>query len=64
MVILVLFLEAVMGVPLKVLAGALFAGSTLALVVGFSYFLREVLRASSSLRIAPPEPASDPGRRP
>lgn len=56
-VILVLFLEAVMGVPLKVMAGALFAGSTLALVVGFSYFLREVLRASSSLRIAPHERA-------
>lgn len=52
-VILVLFLEALMGVSLKAVAGALFAGSTLALVVGLSYFLREVLRASSSLRIVP-----------
>ncbi|MCB1930592.1 MAG: DUF2721 domain-containing protein [Rhodocyclaceae bacterium] len=50
-VIVVLFLEAMLGVPLKWLAGMLFAGSTIALVVGLSFFLREVLRASQSIRI-------------
>jgi len=51
MVIFVLFLEAVLDVPLKWLAGSLFASSTVALVVGLSFFLREVLLASSSIRI-------------
>lgn len=50
-VIVVLFLEAVLDVPLKWLAGTLFASSTVALVAGLSFFLREVLLASSSIRI-------------
>jgi len=50
-VIVVLFLEAVLDVPLKWLAGSLFASSTVALVAGLTFFLREVLLASSSIRI-------------
>lgn len=50
-VIVVLFLEAVLDVPLKWLAGFLFASSTVALVTGLSFFLREVLLASRSMRI-------------
>jgi hypothetical protein len=51
MVILVLFLEAALGIGLKWLAGGMFAGSTLALVVGLSFFLREVYLAGSTIRI-------------
>ena len=51
MVIVVLFLEAVLDVPLKWFAGALFTSSTVALVVGLSFFLREVLLASRTVRI-------------
>lgn len=50
-VIVVLFLEAVMDVSLKWLAGVLFTSSTGALVVGLSFFLKEVLLASRTIRI-------------
>lgn len=51
LVIVALFLEVLLEVELKWLAGALFAGSTLALVVGLAYFLREVHLSTRAVRI-------------
>jgi hypothetical protein len=58
-VIAVLFLEVLVHVELKWLVGALFTGSTAALVIGLAYFLREVHLATQTVRI----PAS-PRKRP
>ena len=41
-VIAALFLEVMLGAPFKWLIGVLFTGAMLALVVGLSFFLREV----------------------
>jgi hypothetical protein len=61
MVIAALFLEVLLDVPLKPLVGALFTGSTLALVVGLATFLREVQLATSTVRIPPlPLPPAPP----
>jgi hypothetical protein len=46
-----LFLEVLLGLPMKWLAGVLFTLATLALVVGLAYFLREVHLATVSVRI-------------
>lgn len=46
-----LFLEVLLQVELKWLVGLLFTGSTLALVVGLAYFLREVHLATKTVRI-------------
>jgi hypothetical protein len=51
MVIAALFLEVLVEVNLKPLVGLLFTGSTLALVVGLGYFLREVHLANVTIRI-------------
>jgi hypothetical protein len=51
MVIAALFLEVLLDAPLKGLAGALFTGATLALVVGLAFFLREVRLATTTVRI-------------
>lgn len=52
MVVAALFLEGMLNMPLGGLVGALFMGSTLALVVGLAYFLREVhLATQSRIRI-------------
>lgn len=51
MVIATLFMEAMLNAPLKWLIGTLFTASTLALVVGLAYFLREVHLATQSIRI-------------
>jgi hypothetical protein len=66
MVIVVLFAETLLELPLKWLEGILFTGSTLALVVGLTYFLREVHLANLSVRLeievgAAPDPARDSG---
>ncbi len=50
-VIAALFLEVLLQVELKWLLGLLFTGSTLALVVGLAYFLREVHLATRTVRI-------------
>lgn len=50
-VIAVLFLEVLLGFELKWMAGVLFTGSTLALIVGLAYFLREVHLATTTVRI-------------
>ena len=57
LVIVALFLEVLLQAELKWLAGALFAGSTIALVVGLAYFLREVHLATQTVRI-PTTPGS------
>ncbi len=62
LVITTLFLEAMLSAPLNGLVGALFMASTLALVVGLAYFLREVHLATQTVRIAhAPAPSQPPG---
>ena len=51
MVIAALFLEVFLDAPLRWLVGVLFMGSTLALVAGLAYFLREVHLATTTVRI-------------
>jgi hypothetical protein len=74
LVIVLLFAEVLLGLPLKWLEGVLFTSATVALVVGLTCFLREVHLATQSVRIElrsaipkPPEapepgPARDRGR--
>lgn len=50
-VIAALFLEVLLGFEFKWLVGILFTASTLALVVGLAYFLREVHLATMTIRI-------------
>ena len=50
MVIAALFLEVLLQLELRWLVGLLFTGSTLALVIGLAYFLREVHLATQSVR--------------
>ena len=57
MVIAALFLEVLMQFEFKWLVGALFTGSTLALVLGLAHFLREVRLATQSIRIPSPPAA-------
>lgn len=54
MVVATLFLEVVLSTPLKWLVGVLFTGSTVALVVGLAFFLREVQLANQTVRILDP----------
>jgi Protein of unknown function (DUF2721) len=51
MVIAALFLEALSGLELKWFIGVAFTASTLALITGLGYFLREVLLASKTVRL-------------
>ena len=51
MVIGTLFVEAMFEAPLQWLVGTLFTASTLALIVGLAFFLREVHLATRFLRI-------------
>ena len=53
-VIAALFLEVLLDLRLRVLAGILFTGSTLALVAGLAFFLREVHLATRTVRFAVP----------
>ena len=50
-VIATLFLEVLVQIQLRWLVGVLFTGSTLALVAGLGYFLREVHLATQTVRI-------------
>ena len=54
LVVVSLFVEAVLRVPLGWLIGALFTGATVALVVGLGFFLREVHTATLTVRIPRP----------
>lgn len=49
--IVALFVEVMLGLPLNWLVGLLFVASTLALVVGLSFFLREVHMVTRTVRI-------------
>jgi hypothetical protein len=49
-----LFLEVLLGLPMKLLAGVLFTAATLALVLGLAFFLREVFLASRTVHVPPP----------
>ena len=62
LVIAALFLEALLTLRLNWLIGTLFMTATLALVIGLSYFLREVHLATRTVRIRVPQqlPAIDP----
>jgi hypothetical protein len=51
LVIAALFLEVLLQIELKWLVGTLFTGSAVALVVGLTYFLREVHLAMRTVRI-------------
>ena len=51
-VVTTLFLEVLLGLPMRVLVALLFACSTLTLVVGLAYFLREVHLATRTVRIS------------
>ena len=51
MVVAALFLEVFLNAPLMWLAGILFTGATVALVVGLALFLREVHLATQTVRI-------------
>ena len=50
-VIALLFLEVLLGIEFKWLLGIFFTASTLALVAGLAYFLREVHLATKTVRI-------------
>ena len=50
LVIVLLFAEVLLGLPLKWLEAALFTGATVALAVGLAYFLREVHVATQTVR--------------
>ncbi len=50
-VIAALFVEVLLNIELRWLVGTLFIGSTLALVVGLTYFLTEVHLATQTVRI-------------
>ena len=52
-VIMVMFIEVLFAAPLSWVIAVLFTGSTLALVVGLAYFLREVLHSTKNRFIAP-----------
>ena len=51
MVVAALFFEVMLGFKLSWVVGVLFTGSTLALIVGLTYFLREVHLATQTIRI-------------
>ena len=51
LVIVSLFLEVMFRIPLNWLIGALFVLATLSLVIGLTYFLREVHLSSTAVRI-------------
>lgn len=54
LVIVVLFLKALIGIEIKWVVGVLFTSSTIALVMGLGYFLREVHLATTTVRIVLP----------
>lgn len=55
LVIATLFVEVILAAPLHWLVGTLFTAATMALIVGLAYFLREVHRATRTVRIRLPK---------
>jgi uncharacterized protein DUF2721 len=64
MVIAVLFVEIMIQARLKWLIGALFTFAMFALVIGLTYFLREVHLAMQTVRIALHEGSTRPQSKP
>lgn len=64
MVIGVLFFEVLTDAPLKPVVGVLFTGSTLGLVVGLAFFLREVHLATQTVRFHLPHRPEGEGTAP
>jgi hypothetical protein len=60
LVIAALFVEVMLDVPLKWVIGGLFTVAMLALVVGLTFFLREVHLAMQPLRVQPPKSSGSP----
>lgn len=60
LVVVLLFAEVLLGLPLKWFEGALFTCATVALVVGLTYFLREVHLSSLTVRFNWPPANSNP----
>ena len=56
-----MFLEVLLALRLKWLIGAIFMAATIALVVGLSYFVREVHLATRTVRIVVPGASADEG---
>ena len=54
LVIVVLFVKALLGIEINWVVGVLFTSSTIALVIGLGYFLREVHLATKTVRIVLP----------
>lgn len=54
LVIVVLFVKSLIGIDIKWVVGVLFTSSTIALVIGLGYFLREVHLATTTVRIVLP----------
>ncbi|MFA6467433.1 MAG: DUF2721 domain-containing protein [Bacteroidota bacterium] len=55
LVITTLFLEVMFSVPLQWAIGLLFSSATLVLVIGLTFFLREVHLATTTIRIRKPQ---------
>lgn len=55
MVIVVLFVDVMLAAPLQWLIAGLFIGATIALVIAWGYFLREVHLATTLTRLNPPK---------
>ncbi|MCK9408669.1 MAG: DUF2721 domain-containing protein [Bacteroidetes bacterium] len=56
LVITTLFLEVMFSAPLQWAIGLLFSAATLVLVIGLTFFLREVHLATTTIRIRKPQP--------
>lgn len=52
LVIFVLFVKVILGLEIKWVVSGLFAASTLSLVVGLTYFLREIQLSTKTVRIS------------
>jgi hypothetical protein len=55
LVIIVLFVKVILGLEIKWVLSTLFSASTLSLLVGLTYFLREVHLATKTVRIILPQ---------
>lgn len=57
LVIAVLFIKAILGFQIQWVVGALFVSSMMTLTIGLSYFLREVHKATKTVKIVLPKRA-------
>lgn len=59
LVIAVLFVKDILGIEIKWVVSVLFISSTIALIIGLGYFLREVHLATKTVRIVLPKRTQD-----